>query len=129
MYERAQGTLTERQILEEWQNRRSATWRATRFWLFIVAICGVTFWYLAKTPANDMTGPQLLATFSVFILLMVAVLAVIFRTQKLFRCPSCNAVPRATWATFGPTSLGIHSGIPLNPEHCSNCGARLRAAK
>ena len=120
--------LTDAQVIEEWRQRRSSTWRAIRVALTISVICGGAFWYLAKTPASAMNGTQLLATFAIFCALGTAMLVVIFRTNRLYRCPRCDSVPMGEWAAFGSGPFGYESGVALNPKRCASCGAVLRVA-
>jgi hypothetical protein len=105
--------LTDSQVIEEWRRRRSTTWRAIRIALAVLCICGLAFWYLARTPAYDQSAFQLIASFIVFGALSAAALVVIFRTNKLYRCPRCNEVPG-------------YDGWPLHPETCARCNAVLR---
>jgi hypothetical protein len=118
--------FTDAQVIAEWDRRRSATWRAIRWALAVLVISSIAFWYLAKTPASEMDGTQLITTFAIFLVLGIAMLLVIFRTNKLYRCPRCNSVPMGEWSSLGPGSIGYESGVALNPTSCSKCGARLR---
>jgi len=118
--------LTDAQVIAEWKLRRSVTWQAIRLSLAICVACGVAFWYLARTPASEMSGRQLLTTFVTFCVLGVAMLVVIIRTNKLYRCPRCNSVPKGAWSTSGPATYGLHSGVALNPKRCGTCGVVLQ---
>jgi Na+/melibiose symporter-like transporter len=118
--------LTDAQVLTEWKRRRSTTWRAVRLALAVIFISGFAFWYMARTPAPEMNGVQLLVTFLVFCVLGIAMLVVIFRVNRLYRCPRCNTVPMGEWTSLGPDSVGYESGVALNPQRCSKCGAVLR---
>jgi hypothetical protein len=118
--------LTDAQVISEWDRRRKTTWRGIRVAVATCVASGCAFWYLARTPAADMSGTELLITFTLFLVLAVAMVLIIFRTNKLYRCPRCNSVPRGTWSDFGPASFGFHSGVALDPKRCPNCGATLR---
>ena len=118
--------LTDSQVLTEWSRRRSATWRAVRIWLLLAVVAGLVFAYLARTPVSDMGGSALLGMFLDFILLMISMLVVILRTNSLYRCPKCNAVPMGKWSLLGPSSFGFRSGVALDPDRCPNCGVTLR---
>jgi hypothetical protein len=120
--------LTDTQVISEWDRRCKTTWRAIRLAVGTCLASGATFWYLARTPAADMSGAELIAVFSLFLVLAVSMLVIIFRTRKLYRCPRCNSVPQGTWSEFGPTSFGLHSGISINPKRCPTCGATLQDA-
>jgi hypothetical protein len=120
--------LTDAQVISEWDRRRKITWRAIRLAVAICLASGGTFWYLARTPAADMSGIELIATFSVFLVLAVGMVVIILRTRKLYRCPRCNSVPQGTWSEIGPASFGFHSGISINPKRCPTCGATLKDA-
>ena len=118
--------LTDAQVLTEWKRRRTTTWRAIRVALLVLFICGCAFWYLTQTPAPEMNGTQFLLSFLIFCALGTAMLVVIFRVNRLYRCPRCNTVPMGEWSTLGPGSIGYESGVALNPQRCSKCGAVLR---
>jgi ribosomal protein S27AE len=120
---------TDAQVIGEWRRRRAATWRAIRIAMAFVLISGATFWILARTPASDMNGVELIASFLAILVLGINFLVVIFRTNKLYRCPRCNSVPMAEWSSVGPGSIGYEWGLALNPERCSNCGAVLRESR
>jgi len=118
--------LTDAQVIVQWRRRRSDAWRAIRIALAALFISGAAFWYLARTPASDMNGAQLLICVLLLFVLGIATLLVIFRTNRLYRCPRCNTVPMGNWSTLGPSSFGFESGVALNPKRCSKCGALLR---
>jgi hypothetical protein len=120
--------LTDAQVISEWGRRRKATWRAIRLAVATCLASGGIFWYLARTPAADMSGIELIATFSLFLVLAVGMVVIIVRTRKLYRCPRCNSVPQGTWSEFGSTSFGFHSGISINPKRCPTCSATLQEA-
>jgi hypothetical protein len=118
--------LTDAQVLSEWKRRRSTTWRGIRVALLVLFIAGCAFWYLARTPTSEMSGTQLVLSFAIFVALGIAMLVVIFRLNRLYRCPRCNTVPMGAWSEVGPGSIGYESGVALNPHRCSGCGAVLR---
>ena len=118
--------LTDAQVLSEWNRRRSTTWRAIRAALLALLALGCAFWFMAQTPAPEMSGTQLVLTFAIFVALGIAALVVIFRVNKLYRCPRCNTVPTGKSFDLGTGSIGYRSGVALNPHRCSKCGAVLR---
>ena len=118
--------LTDAQVLSEWKLRRSTTWRAIRVALLVLSIGGCAFWYLAQTPAPEMNVAQFVLSLAIFVALFTATLVVVFRVNRLYRCPRCNAVPRGRWFEPGPDSIALESGVALNPEKCLKCGAVLR---
>ena len=107
--------LTDAQVIPEWKRRRSITWRSIRFPLVILIVSGIAFWYEMRTPASEMTGTQLLASFLIFGVLGVSMIVVIVRVSRLYRCPRCDSVV-----------MDSESGIPLNPKRCGKCQAVLR---
>lgn len=121
--------LTDAQLLSEWKRRRSTTWRAIRVALLVLFISGCAFWYLARTPTPEMNGTQLVLLFAIFVALGIAMLVVIFRVNRLYRCPRCNTVPMGEWSEFGPGSIGHETGVALNPRKCSRCGAVLKESR
>ena len=118
--------VTDSEVVAEWKRRRSTTWRAIRIALLVFAIAGGAFWFPARTSAYDMTGRQLLITFSIFLVCALAACMVIFRTKRLYRCPRCNTVPMGASSTSGQGSFSFRFGVELNPTRCPNCGANLR---
>jgi hypothetical protein len=105
--------LTDAQIITEWKRRRDATWRAIRLALVVLVVTGAGFWYLSETPMSEMTGTRLLLSLLNFCILGAAALVLIFRMNKLYRCPKCNEVPG-------------YDGWPVNPRRCERCNAVLR---
>ena len=121
--------LTDAQVLSEWNRRRSTTWRAIRVALLVLFISGCAFWYLARTPAPEMNGTQLVLSFAVLVASGIAMVVVVFRVNRLYRCPRCNTVPMGEWSELGPGSIGYESGVAVNPRTSSKCGAVLRAPR
>src|SRR6187431_509290 len=105
--------LTDAQVVAEWERRQSSTWRAIRIALALLLISAIAFWYFAATSESELPGWQLLAGFLSFGVLLCAMLVVIVRTNKLYRCPRCNEIPG-------------YDGWPINPRRCERCNVLLR---
>ena len=106
--------LTDAQVFSEWKRRREATWRATIVPYLVAITASIAFWFLSRVPFDEMTRAQFISTMMVFAIDVVAVLMVIHRTHKFYRCPRCNSFP-----SYG----GVWT---VNPERCGKCSAFLR---
>jgi hypothetical protein len=45
-------------------------------------------------------------------------------TQRIYRCPVCDAVPMRGWV-YG-VRMTYSKGVYLNPEKCPTCGERFK---
>src|SRR5688572_12236235 len=107
--------LTDAQVIAEWKKRRLATWRGIRVAIVLMLAAGAGFGCLLKTPTAEMSATQLAASFLVFLVLALAMVVAILRTNKLYRCPRCNEVP-------------ADDGVLLFPKHCPKCNAVLQSS-
>jgi hypothetical protein len=107
--------------IAEFKRRRTATWRATRWWLLVLAATGGYFVYGAKRDPRDFS----IAMIVTFALMMMSTLAIIFAVNRLYKCPACEKVPMANWTSFGVGSISFNRGVELRPTVCGHCGARL----
>jgi hypothetical protein len=126
------------------EQRRRATWKAIRLWLVLLVIGAAGFslpFYMERANVkvnsagsrvryhlslDDMTGSELLISLVSFVMAGIGVAGTVFGTQQHYRCPRCEAMPMGFWTTFGPASVGWHSGVTIFPSVCRNCGAKLR---
>lgn len=113
-------------VSEEFQLRRAATWRGTRFGWGLVAITGIAFWLLTRGHKELDGSPRSLAALADFVIMFASAIVVIRRTGKLYLCPNCGKMPMASDFRVGPGSVGFHRGVAINPTRCSECGALLR---
>jgi hypothetical protein len=107
--------------ISEFKRRRSATWRATRWWLLVLLVAGGYFAYGATRHPTDFS----IAMIVTFVLMMASVLAIIFAVNRLYKCPVCERVPMSNWTSVGAGSISFNRGVELAPTVCGNCGARL----
>jgi hypothetical protein len=111
--------------VEEFGRRRSATWRAVRWWLLTLVFAGVYFAYRANQDPTDFNVPTMVS----FVLMMGSLLAAIFAINRRYRCPRCEMVPMMDSKSVGLDSFSFERGVDLSPSVCGNCGARLKHRK
>jgi DNA-directed RNA polymerase subunit RPC12/RpoP len=111
---------------KEFQRRRSATWRAVRWWL-IIAAAGVIaiaslMWNAPRLP-NDHT----IAIGLVLVVIVVGSLVITrIRVYAIYRCPACSSVPIVAVPGWRDQFGNEPRDVQWNPERCPHCGARLR---
>jgi len=110
--------LSEAQVIVEWHQRRLATWRAIRVWIFVAIVFLVPLVYATKAPTITMASFLILAPS--FLIVFFAVAIVGMHINEFYRCPRCNSVPKDVGV------LGLSRGIAFNPDRCSSCSARLK---
>jgi undecaprenyl pyrophosphate phosphatase UppP len=109
------------------KQRRRDTWKAIRIWLLVEALAVATFLAVPNAHSmRDMSLWQLNTLFGAFVVMGAAIIAITFAIKRHYRCPKCEAIPMNSWATLGPSTFGVYSGVALNPSVCRKCGARLR---
>ena len=106
----------------EFQRRRADTWSISRPWLLLAALSFTVDvlagrFDLLSSSEDRIFGQISLAVFGASILRLIFVL----RTRYL--CPACGAMPM-TGGSSAP--FWYRRGVDLDPETCSNCGAKLK---
>jgi len=132
-------------IVSEFKRRRSATWRATRWWWAILLLGVIGFeipfwinrdkgqcrgswlsgWHCTLSLEDETIGQFTLGLVS-FIAIGAATIGVTYGVRRHYRCPKCNEIPMGSWSSLGPGSFGIRFGVNMNPVQCPSCGAQLK---
>ena len=111
--------------VREFQLRRMQTWAAAKPWLLLLVASTVGGLFV-----GSVTGQSSQKEWAFFLLAVVVFIAsvvrLVFIVRALYRCPACGEVPLSGWAQVGSRSLGVESGVDLNPVQCSRCGAKLK---
>jgi hypothetical protein len=126
------------------KRRRQETWKANRFWWLLLVVGLFSFevpFYLERAhvhkthsgqrvsqtlSSEDETEGEFTLGLVSLISMGAAVVGITFGTRRHYRCPKCETIPMGSWASFGPTSFSLKSGIDLFPSVCRQCGAKLR---
>jgi len=101
----------------EFQARRAEVWRRVRTWFVIIV---ASFAFLIFYCRDVLPEPTLhfWLCFPAFLLVIAGIAYCTFVWKRFYRCPKCEVPIMQT--------SGARRSVPLDPDVCENCGARLR---
>ena len=117
--------LSEREIIDEFKQRRSNTLAASRNWVLLAVVGFVGGAFVGDLDANSSLAQWNWAVLF-FSLAAISILRLVFIFRANYHCPSCGELPVKRSTVFGPGSFGIEEDIDLDPMRCSHCGVRLK---
>ena len=101
----------------EFQKRRANTWRHVRYSALVMLVGLLVLSFHCEGVRPESTS-HFWICFIAFVLVAAAIAHISFTWKRLYRCPSCDVPVQNSFMKGGE--------IPLNPDVCPNCGARLR---
>jgi hypothetical protein len=100
----------------EFQKRRRRSWRKARWAVFVLLVSFAAIWWDMRF---FLPG---------FVASIVAILWIVFVWTRHYVCPACGKTPMTNGPAFGSDGVFDDRGVDLDPEFCSHCGVRLKAA-
>ena len=105
-----------RRTIEEFQERRAETWRRTRFPI-VVMLAGFAYLFTCQE-CFDGPSRKLWSCMMAFFAVAGSIIHVTFTVKRFYRCPACEEMVRHSFIEGGE--------VPLDPDECPSCHARLR---
>lgn len=100
----------------EFQKKRRRTWRKTRWAVVVLAVSFAGIWWDMRLFIPG------------FVASIIAILWIIRVTTRRYLCPACGKTPMTNGPAFGTDGIFYNKDVDLDPEFCSHCGVRLKAA-
>ena len=100
----------------EFQKRRRRSWRKTRWAVLVLLVSFAAIWWDMRFFIPG------------FVASIVAIFWILRVTTRRYLCPACGKTPMTNGPAFGTDGLFSNKDVDLDPEFCSHCGVRLKAA-
>jgi hypothetical protein len=104
--------------VKEFQRRRAKTWRFVRIPMLAMVVGFIVLGVQCNGHLDPGPDSHFQICFIVVFIVMASIAFMTFCWNRWYRCPECEE----------PIMSGGIGGrsVPINPDSCPNCGARLR---